>query len=73
MEELSDDVVALVVDMDRSAGSLRFFAASDDEYIDMVGQNYEGVVIVRLEAGLKYVCFGECRVGKVLQLQDSTT
>lgn len=59
--------------MGQSTGSIRFFATSDDEYIDMVGQNYDGLVVVRLEAGLKYVCFGECRVGKVLQLQDSTT
>jgi len=71
-EELSSDVVALVVDMSRSAGSLRFCAASDGAYMDMVGQDNKGLVIVCLEAGVRYMCIGQCRVGKVVQLQDST-
>ncbi|KAG7102963.1 hypothetical protein HYQ46_000958 [Verticillium longisporum] len=71
-EKPAENVVALVVDTDRSAGSVWFSAASTGLYIDMVGQDYKGLVIVRLEPDIKYMCIGECRVGTVLQ-QESTT
>lgn len=67
-EVLADDIIALVVDVSRSKGSVRFYAVSDDSYIDMVGQEVQGLVMVPLEVGWRYVCFGECRVGKIVQL-----
>ncbi|KAK7219756.1 hypothetical protein V2G26_007759 [Clonostachys chloroleuca] len=68
-----EGVVALIVDVDRSEGSVQFFTVSDDEYVDMVGQDGKGQVIVSWREGLQYVCFGACRVGKVRQLSSSTT
>ena len=58
-------MVALVVDMTRTAGSVQFLENSNDEYLGMVGQNYKGLVIVQLRPGLRYVSSGRCRVGKV--------
>ncbi|KAI0133442.1 hypothetical protein BJ170DRAFT_606340 [Xylariales sp. AK1849] len=63
--ETSEDAIALVVDISTSQGHVRIFDANG-VYIDMVGQDYRGhSVVVMLEAGCQYTCFGQCRIATV--------
>ncbi|CAG9954317.1 unnamed protein product [Clonostachys rosea f. rosea IK726] len=59
-----DDVVAIVVDMPNSSGHIRIYNTESDERIDGVGDEAKkDKVIVVWEGGLKFVCYGACRVG----------
>lgn len=60
-----ENTVALVVDMNHTSGSVRFYTV-EDEYLTMVGQESKNrFVLVPWKDGLKYVCYGECRIGEV--------
>ncbi len=64
--EPTNGLVAIVVDMRNvSAGSLHIHD-SNDEYVDEVGLDFSGFVIIVLwVTGLKYVSHGSCRVGVI--------
>jgi hypothetical protein len=66
-ETLGEDVVALIVDVDQSKGSVWFRIQKD--YIGRVGQDHRGgFVVVTLEkSNIKYMCIKECRIGKVFK------
>ncbi|KAI5465148.1 hypothetical protein BGZ63DRAFT_379443 [Mariannaea sp. PMI_226] len=60
-----NEIVAIIVDM-RSVTGLCYIYNKHYQYKDMVGKESEGeVVIVPWKKGLKFVCYGSCRVGTV--------
>jgi len=65
----ASDVTALIVDMYKSEGHVRFYD-SEDEFLDMVGWDYKKrLVIVPWTEGYKYVCYGNCTVAEVASLK----
>ncbi|KAK2470816.1 hypothetical protein H9L39_17047 [Fusarium oxysporum f. sp. albedinis] len=58
--------------MDRSSGSVWFVERTTREYLEMVGQDNKGMVIVCFDEEVDALSVGECRVGKVFAAQDST-
>ncbi|OBS16831.1 hypothetical protein FPOA_11924 [Fusarium poae] len=69
----NDNYVALVVDVDQSSGSVWFSERLTKTYLDMVGQDNKGMVIVCFDEEVEVVCFGACRVGKIFGVQNSTS
>jgi hypothetical protein len=68
-----DNYVALIVDMDQSKGSVWFWEPVSKTYLDMVGQDDKGMVIVCFDEKVEAVCFGACRVGIISGVQNFTT
>jgi len=61
-------IVAILIDVSSTSGVLWIHNESDD-YMDRVGRDFRGYrVIVPWETGLKFVCYGRCRVALVRQV-----
>ncbi|KAK0367479.1 hypothetical protein CABS01_16647 [Colletotrichum abscissum] len=70
------DTAFLLVDMHLKSGEGKavYIHDSNDEQVDMVGMEYKGfTVIIPWEAGLKFVCYGPCRVAEVVVTEVSST
>lgn len=68
MVEPTDNVVAVVVDMRNASSNCLHIYNSSDEFIDMVGTEFKGyLVIVPWATGLKFMCWGPCKVGLVYE------
>lgn len=70
------DTAVLLVDMHLKPGEGKavYIHDSNDEQVDMVGMEYKGfTVIIPWEAGLKFVCYGPCRVAEVVVTEVSST
>lgn len=68
MVEPTNDVVAIVVDMRNASSNSVYIHEINDDYVDMVGLDFRGyVVIVPWEPGLKFMCYGSCKVGEVYE------
>ncbi|WQF84233.1 hypothetical protein CDEST_09247 [Colletotrichum destructivum] len=66
----------LLVDMHLEPGDRKavYIHDSNDEQVDMVGMEYKGfTVIIPWEAGLKFVCYGPCRVAEIVATGDSSS
>ncbi|KAK2055571.1 hypothetical protein LY76DRAFT_185598 [Colletotrichum caudatum] len=73
--EPGPDTAILLVDMHLKSGERKavYIHDSDDEQVDMVGMEYKGfTVIIPWEVGLKFVCYGPCRVAEVATEVNST-
>jgi len=70
--EPASDVVAIIVDMHDASGVLYIHDAADD-YKDMIGMDFKGsMVVVPWARGLKFICYGPCRVGTIRPAEVET-
>lgn len=61
------NIVAILIDVHSTSGVLWIHNEADD-YMDRVGRDFRGYrVIVPWQTGLKFVCYGSCRVALVRQ------
>ncbi|KAK0368091.1 hypothetical protein CLIM01_14555 [Colletotrichum limetticola] len=77
MREPSADIVALLVNMHIEPGEQKavYIHDSNDDQVAMVGSgDYEGYsVIIPWQTGLKYVCYGSCKIAEVKVIEDTST
>lgn len=63
--ETNNGILAIAVDMTRSPGHVRVFDA-EEQQVDMVGGADRGyTVIILVEGGYRYACFGQCCIAMV--------
>jgi hypothetical protein len=68
MVQPTNDVVAIVVDMRNASSNSLNIHDNNDEYVDKVGLDFKGsLVIVPWMTGLKFICYGSCKVGLVYE------
>ncbi|KAK3934392.1 hypothetical protein QBC46DRAFT_218326, partial [Diplogelasinospora grovesii] len=61
-----NDTIAILVQVRNTSGVVYIYVTETDDYKDRVGQDYSGqTVIVPWKQGLKFVCYGTCRIGLV--------
>jgi len=59
-----EDTTAIIIDMRDVVSSAVQIFTKDDEYIDMVGMDHKGyLVVVPWKSEWSYFCIGKCRVG----------
>ncbi|KAH6705667.1 hypothetical protein EV126DRAFT_172648 [Verticillium dahliae] len=62
----ANNTAAILVKVRKTSGVVYIHVDGTDEYKDRVGLDYKGyTVIVPWKPGLKFICYGSCRIGLV--------